>query len=110
MSAGVLFPLLEYPEIELPHLKGKIIPEIPTFSADIGGKIHLNNTMIQPPLQQNDTCLMNVAIEMDLTDNQLRQLNCVRKWFNVKYLSKLCNDEGTMVRNIKRFSYVTTIR
>ena len=28
MSAGVSFPLLEHPEIELPHLKGKIIPAI----------------------------------------------------------------------------------
>ena len=28
MSAGVSFPLLEHPEIELPHLKGKIIPVI----------------------------------------------------------------------------------
>ena len=28
MSTGVSFPLLEHPEIELPHLKGKIIPAI----------------------------------------------------------------------------------
>ena len=28
MSAGVSFPLLEQPEVELPHLKGKIIPAI----------------------------------------------------------------------------------
>ena len=54
--------------------------------------------MIRPPLRENDVCLMNVAIEMDLTPNQLNRLNCVRKWFNVKYLSKLCNEEGTMIR------------
>ena len=28
MSAGVSSPLIEHPEIELPHLKGKIIPAI----------------------------------------------------------------------------------
>ena len=41
---------------------------------------------------------MNVVLEMDLTDNQLKRLNCIRKWYNVKYLSKLCNEEGTMIR------------
>ena len=41
---------------------------------------------------------MNIAIKIDLTDNQLEQLNCVRQWFNVKYLSELCNEEGTMIR------------
>ena len=97
MSAGVSFPLLKHPEIESLHLKGKIIPAIQVYLADIRGKIHLDNTMIQPPLQKNDMCLMNVAIEMDLTPNQLNQLNCVQKWFNVKYLSKLCNEEGTMI-------------
>ena len=35
---------------------------------------------------------------MDLTDNKLKQLNCVRKLFNVKYHGKPCNEEGAMIR------------
>ena len=98
MSAGVSFPLLEHPDIKLPHFKGKIIPAIRMFLAHIGRKIHLDNTMIRPLLQQKDVCLMDVAIEMDLTYIQLKWLNCVRQWFNVKYLSELCNEEGKMIR------------
>ena len=62
MSADVSFPLLEHPEIELPHFKGKIIPAIREYLAKIGGKIHLDNTMIRPPLQENDVCLMDAAM------------------------------------------------
>ena len=97
MSAGVLFPLLKYPEIKLPHLKGKIIPAIREYLAKIGGTIHLDNKMIQPPLRKNDVCLMDVAREMEITPIQLERLNCVRKWFNVQYLSELCNEEGTTI-------------
>ena len=54
--------------------------------------------MIRPPLWKIDVCLMNAAMEMDITLTQLDRLNCVQKWFNVKYLSELCNEEGTMIR------------
>ena len=99
MSAGVSFPLLEHPEIELSYLKGKIIPAIREYLAKIGGKIHLDNTMIRPPLRKNDVCLMDVAREMKINPTQLERLNCVCKWFNVQYLSELCNKEGTMIRH-----------
>lgn len=99
MSTGVSFPLLEHPEIELPYLKGKIIPAICEYLAKIGGKIDLDNTMIWPQLQTNNVCLMDVAREMEITPTQLEHLNCVCKWFNVQYLSELCNKEGTMIRH-----------
>ena len=37
------------------------------------------------------------AMEMEITSTQLERLNCVQKWFNVQYLSKLCDKEGTMI-------------
>ena len=70
-SAGVSFPLLEHPEIELSYLKGKVVPAIRDYLAKIGGAIHLDNTMIRPPLRKNDVCLMDVAREMEFTPNQL---------------------------------------
>ena len=54
--------------------------------------------MIQPPIQKNDMCLMDVAREMEITPIQLERVNCVCKWFNVQYLSELCNKEGSMIQ------------
>ena len=42
---------------------------------------------------------MDVAREMEITPSQLKGLNCVCMWFNVQYLSELCNKEGTMIRH-----------
>ena len=42
---------------------------------------------------------MDVAKEMEITPTQLECLNCVCTWFNVQYLSELCNEEGTMIRH-----------
>ena len=55
--------------------------------------------MIRPPLQKNDVCLMDVAREMELTPNQLERVNCVCLWFNVQYLSELCEEDGTAIRH-----------
>ena len=53
---------------------------------------------------------MNIVIEMDITDNQLKQLNFVRQWFNVKYLSEIFNEEGIMFRpGIKNGSHICQI-
>ena len=59
---------------------------------------HVHTRLYRRLRRKNDVCLMNVTIEMDLIPTQLDQLNCIQKWFNVKYLSKLCNEEGTMIR------------
>ena len=98
LSAGVSFPLLEKPKIKLPYVKGSIFSAICAFLADIGGKIYLDNTMIHLALRENNMCLMGMTRELDLTDNQLKRLNCVCLWYNVTYLSKICDKEGKNIR------------
>ena len=51
------------------------------------------------PLRKNDVCLMNVAREMELTPTQLERVNCVQMWFNVQYLSELCEEDGKAIRH-----------
>ena len=39
--------------------------------------IHLDNPMIRLPLRQNDIAIMDIAIKLNLTSNQLRRVNAV---------------------------------
>ena len=97
-NAGVSFPLFESPEIEIPHLRGKVIPAIREFLASIDAKIHLDCTMIRPKLRENDKCLMDIALEMDspqFTKIQLEQINAVREYFDIQYISEICEPNGT---------------
>jgi hypothetical protein len=49
-QAGISFPLFEKPTIDLPYLKGNVIPATRKYLADIDGQILLDNTFIRPPL------------------------------------------------------------
>lgn len=83
-NVGVSFPLFESPKISLPYLQGNVIPAIRKVLACIDGKIHLDNTMIQTPLQKkNDVCLMDVAISKKFTSAKLKRINVVCKYSNL---------------------------
>ena len=62
-NAGVSFPLFERPEIEIPHMRGTVIPAIRTYLTSIDAKIHLDNTMLRPPLRKHDICIMDEALK-----------------------------------------------
>ncbi|OEU11291.1 hypothetical protein FRACYDRAFT_246405 [Fragilariopsis cylindrus CCMP1102] len=102
LQAGVTFPLFEQPAIELPHLKGKVIPATRKYLAAIDGKIHLDNTMIRQPIRVHDQCIMDTAIdireELNLTDIQLERINCVRMYLGVMFLSEISTIAGTALQ------------
>ena len=50
--------------------------------------------MIRPTLRENDRSIMDIALQQDLTDIQLKRVNAVREWFNVKSLSEICEPNG----------------
>ena len=58
--------------------------------------IHLDNTMIRPELRKHDICLMDVALSKNkFTKIQLQRINAVREYFNVQYISEICEINGT---------------
>ena len=93
-NAGVSFPLFEKPEIEIPHMRGTVIPAIRSFLACIDAKIHLDNTMIRPPLRKHDICIMDEALKYDYTKSELEKINAVREYFNVQYISEISEPNG----------------
>ena len=46
---------------------------------------------------------MDVAIGMQFTSNQLKRINAVREYFDVLYLSEICEPNGTKLAH--GFSY-----
>ena len=41
---------------------------------------------------------MDKALNLDLTKNQIQQVNAVQEYYNVMWLSEICNAEGTSIR------------
>jgi hypothetical protein len=109
-QAGISFPLFERPEVEIPYLKGSVIPATRKYLSDIEGQIFLDNTYIRPPLRNNDKCIMDRTLEMELTTTQMERINCVRMFLGVTYLSEICNVAGdTLQRGILTGNIVNTI-
>ncbi|OEU15138.1 hypothetical protein FRACYDRAFT_239817 [Fragilariopsis cylindrus CCMP1102] len=97
-QAGVTFPLLETTDVELDYVKGNVMPATRKYLEEIGGKIHINNKYIRPKLRIEDACIMERAIDMSFTTNQMERINCVRMYLGVMYMSEICNEEGTAIR------------
>ena len=97
-NAGVSFSLFDKPTIAIPHLQGIVIPKIRKFLSKINAKITLDTAYISPKLQSNDIAIMDKALTLDLTKNQIQQVNAVLEYYNVMLLSEICNAEGTSIR------------
>ena len=82
----------------IPHLQGIVIPKIRKFLTKINAKITLGTAYIRPKLRSNDIEIMDVALTLDLTKNQIQRVNAVREYYNVMWLSEICNAEGTSFR------------
>ena len=65
------------------------------YLSSIDAKIHLNDPMIRLPLQTSNIAIIDVAISMKFTLNQLQRINAVQEYFNMLYLSKICEPNGT---------------
>jgi hypothetical protein len=94
LQAGVTFLLLECPERPLDYVKGNIIPATRKYLTAIDAQIHLDKTFVRPKLRLNDKSIMDRVITLDLTATQHEQINCVKMYLGVMYISKICNING----------------
>ena len=95
--AGVTFPLLELPDVDIPHLRGHVITKLRRTLAEIQGKIHLDETFIRPALRTRDVAIMDIALRMALTKIQLNRINAVREFLGILYISELTMDGRTLL-------------
>jgi hypothetical protein len=98
-QAGVSFPVLANPNIDLPHLQGKFIPAIRQHLSLIDSHINLDTTFVTPPLRRNDKAIMEQALELNFTAIQLKKINCVRMFLGVTYLSEITHPNGNHLQS-----------
>ena len=53
--------------------------------------------MIRPKLQRNDKCIMDHALSYTSRKAQLERINAVREYLNIRYLSEICNPDGSQL-------------
>ena len=84
--------------IKLPHLQGILIPKIQKFLTKTNAIISLDTAYIRTNIWSNEIVIMDVVLTLDLTKNQIQRVNAVREYYNVMWLSEICNAEGTSIR------------
>ena len=82
----------------MPHLQGKVITSIRAFLAKVNARITLDTAYIRQRLRTNDIPIMEIAMSMNLTKNQMQRVNAVREYYNVIWLSKVCTANGDYIR------------
>lgn len=50
------------------------------------------------PLQDKDISIMQLALSLNLSKNELRRVNNVRQWIQVSFLSEICTLAGDQIR------------
>ena len=94
--AGISTSIMEFPEINILIPFG-FIQAVRSYLTKINAKILLEKPYIQLPLRAKDESIMDIAMTLNFSPNQLEKVNCVRIYLGFFYISELCNPEGTEI-------------
>lgn len=100
---GVTFLLFEKPDIEIPHLRGKVFPAIRNALREIDTALYFDDVYIHPILRQGDMAIMEIAMEIGFSSRQMNQINACQERLGVQYISELASPNGKTIR----FNYDT---
>ena len=101
-NSGSLYPILQYPSINLPYLESKWFASLRLFLAEADISLTLTKTYVYPIQRQHDLHLMDYFRESGkFKPSQLRILNYCRLYLNVTVLSDICDATGTCISRNK---------
>ena len=115
-TAGVSFPVFEFPSRRLPHLEGTWLIHLRSSLAELDASLQIANLKILPTQRENDVYLMDIAVSSNFTDKELRYINYCRFFFKCLTLSDICDAGGKKIANgiysgvISRFQSVSCLR
>jgi hypothetical protein len=98
LVVGVSYPLLEAPNMAIPHLAPNWLSSMRSFLTNMEASIHIDRlTQTLPtPLQENDACIMDVILSLpDVSRSHLRTFNRCRIFFGVAQVSEIGSANGT---------------
>jgi hypothetical protein len=97
LEAGIQTPLLQDTSVHVPYLTPTWILSIRQFMYNHHLSLQVTESLNLTPTCQEDACIMDVALSLNLSTNDLRTINLVRLFFKVIYISDLATGCGTQV-------------
>jgi hypothetical protein len=94
-EAGVSFDLLATPQVELPYLTDCWILSLRRFCADSNISLRVRRNRIPSVSREGDSMLMDKAITLGLTKQELIDLNLVRIFLGVTTVSDIATADGS---------------
>ena len=98
-TAGVSFPVLEYPSRRLPHLEGTWLPHFRSSLVDLDASLEISDIRILPLQRHHDSYIMEIALSATnpFTDREIRYINYCRFYFKSLSISDLCTACGKKI-------------
>lgn len=97
LQSGVSFPLLEKPAACIPPIDTKWLVSLRQFLASLNSKFRISCTYIYPNQRQFDCHLMDIALEMHFSTQELQYINHCRLYLQVCTLSDICTVDGKRI-------------
>jgi hypothetical protein len=97
LEAGISTPLLSAPHIYIPYLTPTWVLSVRQFMYNHGLSLRVTETLKLTPTCPDDACIMDVALSLTLTQQELQTINLVRMYFQVVFISDIAAGCGTQV-------------
>lgn len=102
LEAGVSFDLFQYPHREIPHLTDCWLLHLRNFCSSYDISLRIRSNRIPHSARENDSFLMDHAISLGLTRQELVDVNLVRTFLQVTTVSDIATACG---KHIHRLSW-----
>lgn len=97
LIAGIEEPIFESRE-DISYLEDNWILHLRDYLLEINGSLQIDDLWLPKKLRDNDVNLMKAFKNLQLTKSELRLINNWRIYFQVNYLSEICNPEGNKIQ------------
>jgi hypothetical protein len=97
VEAGVSFDLLRFPSTEIPYLTNCWMVTLRRFCAEFGISIKFQSDRIPVLARSHDSCLMDSALLLGFTRQELIDVNLVRIFLQVTTMSDIASADGQCI-------------
>lgn len=92
LTAGIQTGILMDTQTNLPHVPDNWGMKARQFLQHIQGSLQMDEQYVVSPLQEQDQCIMDLAISQGWEPSQLKQINACRLYLQIQYLSEITTD------------------
>jgi hypothetical protein len=97
LLSGVAFPILQDPQLTLPHIFDPLITTIRQFLAEIRLNIVIPPLYIPQPLRTDDRNIMSEIMKIEKSPIAIQRVNQCRLFLQVTWLSEMTDPQGTTI-------------